>query len=576
MALFCNSEVGSPARGCTSTMLCISALNDTMDSAPAYVAKSYVTPQKMKQQLRKRQSKQQTYVKTKNSKLDNVPEFNNNNYHEHSSMGYGLQLVPNTIIQGHAVPLDLRNHHTPSLPALPPPSAPPEQHSSGGLGTSTNPNKCDTLKLSKVRRLQSISKAQEKRRSLMESHFGAHSSLQAKAAFVRAADAGGLLRAQPAVFRSSSTACISPVKKTESIPSPPAYFAGHINNNGVRSYNPFSENYHGNAVSIYNNNKRVNPFTANSNLNVIYNVNDEFDADDQPRRRSKSFSSSEMLSGLSLSKSEEHHLSNIDLSPTKASRLPTPIYANTVANSLITPDHSPVSSDARSDSSITVSSNNNNNVNILKETTNIQPECAKKKLKAARGKLKSTKALSKSLHSIFPIGCTGSLTLQHEGLIAQADGEPLYQSISQFETQYQKVDHQMTAFQPLSDGVQFTPKAHRRKIHSLKSYAKRKNTQSESTASPSDTTLDSLASANIDNNTNIINRSKSKSLKSLSKAHFFSCVATKDLWYNKLAQVIAEEKESTPPNTNIQVSYYDTNTCADIVSILIIMSIFII
>ncbi|KAF2351278.1 Rho GTPase-activating protein domain [Trinorchestia longiramus] len=44
----------------------------------------------------------------------------------------------------------------------------------------------------------------------------------------------------------------------------------------------------------------------------------------------------------------------------------------------------------------------------------------------------------------------------------------------------------------------------------------------------------------------------------------FSCVATKDLWYNKLAQVIAEEKESIPSSTNIQVSYYDPNTAADI------------
>ncbi|XP_053633237.1 uncharacterized protein [Cherax quadricarinatus] len=37
----------------------------------------------------------------------------------------------------------------------------------------------------------------------------------------------------------------------------------------------------------------------------------------------------------------------------------------------------------------------------------------------------------------------------------------------------------------------------------------------------------------------------------------FSCVATKDLWYNKLCQVMTEERDKEPPSTTIQVTYYD-------------------
>ncbi|XP_066938336.1 uncharacterized protein [Macrobrachium rosenbergii] len=37
----------------------------------------------------------------------------------------------------------------------------------------------------------------------------------------------------------------------------------------------------------------------------------------------------------------------------------------------------------------------------------------------------------------------------------------------------------------------------------------------------------------------------------------FSCVATKDLWYNKLSQVMTEEREKEQPTTTIQVTYYD-------------------
>ncbi|KAK7072526.1 hypothetical protein SK128_025210 [Halocaridina rubra] len=36
-----------------------------------------------------------------------------------------------------------------------------------------------------------------------------------------------------------------------------------------------------------------------------------------------------------------------------------------------------------------------------------------------------------------------------------------------------------------------------------------------------------------------------------------SCVATKDLWYNKLCQVMTEERDKEPPSTTVQVTYYD-------------------
>lgn len=47
----------------------------------------------------------------------------------------------------------------------------------------------------------------------------------------------------------------------------------------------------------------------------------------------------------------------------------------------------------------------------------------------------------------------------------------------------------------------------------------------------------------------------------------FSCVATKDLWYNKLSQVITEERDKEPPSTTIQVTYFDPVNNIDFVSI---------
>lgn len=46
-----------------------------------------------------------------------------------------------------------------------------------------------------------------------------------------------------------------------------------------------------------------------------------------------------------------------------------------------------------------------------------------------------------------------------------------------------------------------------------------------------------------------------------------SCVATKDLWYNKLQQVMTEERDKDPPSTTIQVTYYDPINNIDFVSI---------
>lgn len=46
----------------------------------------------------------------------------------------------------------------------------------------------------------------------------------------------------------------------------------------------------------------------------------------------------------------------------------------------------------------------------------------------------------------------------------------------------------------------------------------------------------------------------------------YSCVAMKDLWYNKLSQVIAEERDKEPSTTTIQVTHYDPLSNTDIVS----------
>ncbi|KAG0720623.1 Rho GTPase-activating protein 20 [Chionoecetes opilio] len=50
-------------------------------------------------------------------------------------------------------------------------------------------------------------------------------------------------------------------------------------------------------------------------------------------------------------------------------------------------------------------------------------------------------------------------------------------------------------------------------------------------------------------------RKSKKGCKDSTLSH--SCMATKDLWYNKLCQVITEERDKEPPSTTIQVTYYD-------------------
>lgn len=60
-------------------------------------------------------------------------------------------------------------------------------------------------------------------------------------------------------------------------------------------------------------------------------------------------------------------------------------------------------------------------------------------------------------------------------------------------------------------------------------------------------------------------RKTKRECKDSSLSH--SCVATKDLWYNKLCQVITEERDKEPPSTTIQVTYYDPINSIDFVSI---------
>ena len=60
-------------------------------------------------------------------------------------------------------------------------------------------------------------------------------------------------------------------------------------------------------------------------------------------------------------------------------------------------------------------------------------------------------------------------------------------------------------------------------------------------------------------------RKSKRECKESSLSH--SCVATKDLWYNKLCQVITEERDKEPPSTTIQVTYYDPINNIDFVSI---------
>ena len=69
---------------------------------------------------------------------------------------------------------------------------------------------------------------------------------------------------------------------------------------------------------------------------------------------------------------------------------------------------------------------------------------------------------------------------------------------------------------------------------------------------------------------------KNKSVKPKLSIPPTSCVATKDLWYNKLSQVIAEEREKEPSTNTIQVTYFDPVNNTDIVSIAIIIFYFLI
>lgn len=91
----------------------------------------------------------------------------------------------------------------------------------------------------------------------------------------------------------------------------------------------------------------------------------------------------------------------------------------------------------------------------------------------------------------------------------------------------------------------------------LSSQAKRLSLANKDTSESYTLNTDSFYSSNIK-----YGNSNSKS----SPFGHYSCVATKDLWYNKLSQVIVDEREKEPPSTTIQVTHYDPLSNTDIVS----------
>ena len=546
--MLCNSEQDCGPVGCSTAMLCVATgLNDSVDNFPGYIVQSFATPHRLSAIKKRQSNKHQTFVKRKNTKLD-----------------------PDDLIT--------------RSPGLDTPDSLPVNESNRDCIEGNN---CDTLKLSKVRRMKSSCKKLEKRRHLMESHFGANNSIQTKASFVQGGNCG-LQTARPAVFRSSSTACISPVRKTETLPSPPSYFSS--GNRATLSFGFNGRNYSSSNVTT--------PVKLSDDSVVrclITSPEGEFlDSDSVPRRRTKSFGSREAsIPEMSLAKMAPLHFSSMELHEDLNS-----CHSNHKLKSKGSLDSSPSSSNSSSCNSsmdlLHQQTSNSRNSEVLTDSINVQPDRVKKTLKAARKKLKGSKSLSKSLHSLFPLGCSGSLTLQHDNGASDYAESAIYQRIDESRPQYQAIGHQLTEYGNCSaennnNKSPSTPKQVHRSttMRVLKSYSKRKSLGSSSrqnqqlhksnpslpTTSPD---CDSVFNNNNNYNTVVsdskcqskVRRSKSSDkLKSVNKSPFFSCVATKDLWYNKLAQVIAEEKESTPPSTNIQVSFYDSTTGADIVSI---------
>lgn len=612
--MLCSSEDLCGSVGC-SPLFCVptAAFNETMDGVvPGYITRSYVTP-KRNNLLNKRQSKHQTFVKSKNSKLEHATFVSRQ----------GEDVVDSRPLTSHALPvyqnLDSAGVQSRIAPmartSSPRTSLSPQlssSDSSEGPNACSRAPRCDTLELHRARKMKS-SKLQEKRRSVMESHFGSNSSMLAKNAFVHSNE-NGLQVARSVVYRSSSTACISPVRKTSvgEQNSQSSLKGKSVDNlleskltNGrmssrIRSikasrsvnnvYNESSSEMSSYYASVGDVNGCLSSAPYNPSPNATQGVilNDVFcNQRNSFRQRSKSFSTREILSPLTLSKAESHRLSSNDIHMVMnmndglkldVSRAFSNDTTCSPPSSSSSGSHSSSSASLSSHSPRSAAATNSNNCNILTEAkmaeNAVRPDRGRNKLDAARRKLKGTSKFSKSLHSLLPLGCTGSMTLQHvTSMEENRVPEALYQPISQCETRFQEVQCQQTVYHSNDK-----PNTKNTAMHVLRSYTKRKTLKPTLYHDTTSAFCDASSSATSSDNANrgknrfanSLNKYKSKSLKSLSKpVQFPSCVQTKDLWYNKLAQVVAEEKEGSPP-TNIQVSYTDSKTSVEIVSTLTI------
>ena len=581
-----------------------------MDGIQGYITKSYVMPQRMNA-MRKRHSKHQTFVKRKNSKLDSdVTEHVVSEISEDvvdSSSRTSSTIMTHLSISNSLLSSDVSAKHLPlSNEAL---ISSQISSSTTPYDVSRNNKKNDTLELRRQQKRKDGCKGYEKRRHVMESHFGVNNSLQAKKAFVRASDAC-LQTARPIVYRSSSTACVSPVRKTNHVSIPILYSNTLINNEDAemkivggeeimnfedmkRDMTFQSKLSSPHATSPFNRDNFRNSCIQNvSNENDFRVTNSSEEKKQVYRRRSKSFGTKELLNERPISVFEEqfvssHDLHNID----KKNSIMNRILGNNLGlGSEITcsPPHSSSgssNSSTASNGSPQSAASNTNNVNLVTETiATLQqpPDCSGNRLKAAKRKFKNSKKLSKSLHSLIPRSCTGSLSFQHsEDSTDALPQDPVYQSIDKTRHQFQKIEQQaiyLNHFEnKMTDSSNNTTTTNNNNnnsntLHVHQPFTKNKSTKSISTDSLLCTGITPSTKTKTPYSKNffsIVSRNKFKSLKSLSKSDTpDSCVATKDLWFNKMAQVTAEQKEGTAPNTNIQVSYFDSTSNTDIVSTL--------
>lgn len=588
---FCGNSVG-----CAQSLFCgrQSALNETLESAPSHFTQSYILPQRMNA-MRKRHSKHQTYVRSKNTKLDNNVDFLTHDVVECSAR---KSTISPHIVMSNSISTCLLDDSLPGLAVKRVLS--PQSSGSPNLSDNclTSKMKVDTLEL---RRNQKKKDSIKEKSNILLDRFGPNILYQFKESFVRDTD-GALQTAQPIVYRSSSTACVSPVRKTAPCASPssdekPLQRTQFLTNSidlSNANYNKFvsenslihngsftSEEYLSEAVKKNN----LSNLIASSQVNLC-NINSNINS---YRMRSKSLSTKELLGGLSFCKQEQvYDATHTNLGDKIA--LAVQLKRNYFESKTSCGTHSNSSSDvgetsspgSSNGSSISINSphaaaNNTNNANLVTEANfDNSQNSAGKRMKGGKKKFKGSKKLSKSLHSLFPRACSGSMTLHHEDSTETMRPDSLYQPIDESLLQFQNIDKQTIYLSQLNSQLTNNNNNNTHiteSMHVTKSYTKNKSAKcliSNNLLLPDCPSNSSRAKTPHLNKGRFsaITRGKSKSLKSLSKSNFFSCVATKDLWYNKLAQVVAEEKESTPPNTNIQVSYYDTVSGADIVSIL--------